>query len=148
MGSEGVGRMALTSTIARLATVPESQKESMFLLHSRYFCNVHRDAFFNDMNQKDWVIILREGREIVGFSTLQVLRCTVDDAERVFLFSGDTVVDRAHWQDSTLAGSFGHLMLRAMAEYDTRFPLLVPDLKGLSHVSLPSGLLQFLLPGI
>jgi hypothetical protein len=111
--------MALTSTIARLATVPESQKESMFLLHCRYFCNVHRDAFFNDMNQKDWVIILREGREIVGFSTVQVLRCTVDDAERVFLFSGDTVVDRAHWQESTLAGSFGHLLLRAMAEYNT-----------------------------
>jgi len=118
MGSEGVSPVALTSIIARLATVLESQKESMFLLHSRYFCNVHRDAFFNDMNQKDWVIILRERREIVGFSTLQILRCAVDDAERVFLFSGDTIVDREHWQDSTLAGSFGHLILRAMAEYD------------------------------
>jgi hypothetical protein len=88
----------------------------MFLLHSRYFCNVHRDTFFRDMNGKDWVIILHDARDLVGFSTLQVLRLPVEGIERVFLFSGDTVVDLAHGQDSTLAGCFGHFMLRLMAE--------------------------------
>ena len=32
----------------------------------------------------------------------------------VFLFSGDTVVDRAHWRNPALAGAFGHMMLRAI----------------------------------
>ena len=89
----------------------------MFLLHGRYFCNVHRDIFLHDMEGKDWVIILRDEHGLAGFSTLQVIRLAVDGIDRVFLFSGDTIVDRAHWQDSTLAGCFGHFMLRLMAEH-------------------------------
>ncbi len=110
--------MPLTSVIASLPKVSECQKESMFLLHSRYFCNTGRSAFFHDMNEKDWVIQLRNGQDIVGFSTLQVLRLPVDGSERIFLFSGDTIVDQAYWQSSALAGSFGHFMLRLMAEYE------------------------------
>lgn len=94
-------------------------KESMFALHGRYFSRVHRDTFFHDMNEKDWVIVLRDGPDIVGFSTLQLIPLRIQDTERIFLFSGDTIVDRAHWRDSTLAGCFGHFMLRLMAEHPT-----------------------------
>lgn len=110
--------MPLTSRIARLARVTDTQKEEMFQLHQRYYSNVRRDPFFRDMNEKDWVIILLDGEAIVGFSTLQLLRLPIDGVEHLFLFSGDTVVDRAHWfQDSTLSGSFGRFMLRLIAEY-------------------------------
>lgn len=89
----------------------------MCALHGRYFSNAPHDAFLRDMNEKDWVIILRDDREIVGFSTLQLIRLHVNGAERLFLFSGDTIVDRAHWRDSTLAGCFGHFILRLLAEH-------------------------------
>lgn len=112
--------MPLTSVIARVPKVPVSLKESMLLLHGRYFSNVHPDTFFSDMNAKDWVIVLRDRGSIAGFSTLQVLRLPIDGVERMFLFSGDTIVDRAHWQDSTLAGCFGHFMLKLMAEHAGR----------------------------
>lgn len=108
--------MPLVSTIARLTRVPDALKESMLALHGLYFCNVGRRDFFEDLREKDWVILLRNGRDIAGFSTLKIIRLPVDGVERVFLFSGDTIVDRAHWQDSTLAGSFGHFMLRLMDE--------------------------------
>ncbi len=118
MAEESSEIMPLTSVIARLPRVPESQKESMFLLYNRYFSNVSLTSFLHDMNEKDWVIQLRNGPNIVGFSTLQVLRLPVGGAERIFLFSGDTIVDQAHWQSSALAGSFGHFMLRLMADYE------------------------------
>ena len=108
--------MPLTSVIARVPRVADSLKESMFQLHCRYFCNVRRETFFHDMSGKDWIILLHNAQELVGFSTLQVIRLPVVGVERVFLFSGDTVVDLAHGQDSTLAGCFGHFMLRLMAE--------------------------------
>ncbi len=107
--------MPLASVIAALPRIQASEKDAMFLLHKRYFCNVRRDNFLKDLAEKQWVILLRDGGEIVGFSTLQVIRLSVDAGERVFLFSGDTIVDQAHWQDSTLAGCFGHVMLRLLA---------------------------------
>ncbi len=93
------------------------EKENLLTLHSRYFRNVCQDLFFRDLNAKDHVILLRDGTQIVGFSTLQVLRLSVAEIPRVFLFSGDTIVDRRYWLDSHLAGCFGHYMLRLMDQY-------------------------------
>ena len=109
--------MSVESNIVRASKVPDAWKDAMFELYGRYFCNISRRAFADDLAEKNWVIVLRDGNEIVGFSTLQVLHLAVDAVERVFLFSGDTVVDRAHWHDSTLAGCFGHFMLRLMREW-------------------------------
>lgn len=109
--------MPLQSTIASLTRVTDAQKESMFALHRRYFSHVLRETFYRDLNEKGWVIILSAGPEIVGFSTLQLIPLRVLGAQRIFLFSGDTIVDRAHWHDSTLAGCFGHFMLRLIDEH-------------------------------
>lgn len=110
--------MPLTSVIARIANLTGAQQEGMFLLFTRYFCNVRRPVFLHDLHEKDWVILLRDGPEIVGFSTLQLLRLSIAGADRLFLFSGDTIVDRAHWwRDSALAGSFGQFMLRLIADH-------------------------------
>ena len=110
--------MPTRPTIARLAAVSQSRKEEMFALHDRYFANVARDAFMRDMNEKDWIILLKDERDsIVGFSTLQILRLPVDNREHVFLFSGDTIVDAEHRLNNALAGSFGHFMLRLMDIY-------------------------------
>jgi len=107
----------MISTIARLTKVTDTQRESMFRLHRRFFDNVSRETFDRDMGEKDWVILLRNGaEEIAGFSTLQIIRLRVAGRDRLFLFSGDTVVDHAHWQDSKLAGSFGRFMLRLVEE--------------------------------
>lgn len=107
----------LETTIARLSKITDTQRESMFVLHNRYFSNVRREKFYRDMDEKDWAIILRDGGEIVGFSTLQIIRLRVGGAERIFLFSGDTIVDCAHWRDSTLAGSFAHFMLKLIHDF-------------------------------
>lgn len=110
--------MPLTSVIAKVANISHAQKDAMFLLYSRYYDNIDRNNFHREFNEKDWVIVLQDGDDIAGFSTLQVIRLEVGGRERLFLFSGDTIVDRAHWQDSKLAGSFGHFMLRMMAEHN------------------------------
>jgi hypothetical protein len=106
--------MALTSTIVKTTKLTETQKEAMFGLHCRYFCNVQHDIFLRDLHEKGWVIMLYEMGQLVGFSTQQVFRLDAAGAERIFLFSGDTIVEPQHWQDSKLAGSFGHLILRLM----------------------------------
>jgi len=103
--------LPLQSEIKSLKRLTREEKENLLALHSRYFQNVRRENFFRDLNAKDHVILLRDGTQIVGFSTLQILRLSVAQIPRIFLFSGDTIVDRRHWLDSHLAGCFGHYML-------------------------------------
>lgn len=108
--------MPLEAVITKVDRVSDGQKDAMFQLHRRYFANVVQEVFLRDMSEKDWVILLLDGREVVGFSTQQLVRLAVAGSERLFLFSGDTIVDSKHWHDSRLAGSFGHLMQRLMRE--------------------------------
>jgi hypothetical protein len=103
--------------IIRQEKVTASDREAMWELHRRYFAHVTRDGFLSDMAGKDWVIVLRDDGGIGGFSTVQFLRVAVANATPVFLFSGDTVVDRAHWRSPALAGAFGHMMQRAIRTY-------------------------------
>ena len=100
-----------------VSKVRESLRREMLRLHSRYFCHVIHSRFMSDLAEKDWVIVLRGGKKLVGFSTIQVIRIRVRGLDRIFLFSGDTIVDRDYRQSPSLAGSFGHFMLRMLKEH-------------------------------
>ena len=64
----------LTSTIIRQSLVRQNDRLAMYDLHSSYFCNLNKHAFFNDMSKKDWIIILRDGNNIIcGFSTIEII---------------------------------------------------------------------------
>jgi hypothetical protein len=71
------------------------------------------------MSEKDWIIILcNENGIIVGFSTIQIIPMKIDSQDYTFLFSGDTAVSKKYRQQSTLAGSFIHFMMRMIDEMD------------------------------
>lgn len=104
--------------IVRLPYISNVDKEQMFTLLRHYFSNLKIDIFMKDMSEKDWVIVMREGEhKIFGFSTLQVLESGLGDREVVYVFSGDTIIDRDYWQYNTLAPAFGFFMLRMIEEY-------------------------------
>lgn len=104
--------MPLSAVITTPHHLDPTDRQALFQLHSRTFANVVRDTFMEDLAAKDWVMLLRDPAGcVVGFSTAKHLVCADTDADRHFLFSGDTVVDRRHWRDSRLAGCFGHLAL-------------------------------------
>lgn len=109
--------MRIDCSIARIEKLSAAEKRQMFNLHGRYFCHVVRQTFLADLEAKTWAIVLRQGPDIVGFSTLALLHRPCAGEMRHFIFSGDTIVDKAYWQSSAMAGSFGHFMLRMLAEH-------------------------------
>jgi hypothetical protein len=110
--------MPLSSHIVRQEQLTPADREELLALHARHFANVRRERFLADLAEKDWVILLRRpDQAIVGFSTQVLIALSLQGKEHRFLFSGDTVVERAHWRSPALAGSFGHLMLRLMDDY-------------------------------
>ena len=109
--------MPLHSTLSSIKNVLESDKQHMYALYCKYFTNTDFGRFYGDMNEKDWVIIQRHHGEIVGFSTHKLIPLMVNGHKKLFLFSGDTLIDQKYRAKSTLAGSFGHLLLYLIKEY-------------------------------
>lgn len=93
-------------------------RHEMFQLHDRYFAHLDKDRFMQDLSEKRWVIVIKDNQgALAGFSTVQVLETDVSGRCTLFIFSGDTIVDQSHRQNSALAGSFGHVMLRLLREH-------------------------------
>ena len=79
--------------VTRRDALTAADRDEMFALYASFF-DARRDVFERDLDEKDWVVLLRdEHGRVDGFSTL--MRMDVDDV--TVFFSGDTVVARHRW---------------------------------------------------
>lgn len=105
----------MRARIVQAGCLTASRRDRMFALYARHFRGARRERFDADLAEKESVIVLEaEDGGLAGFSTLMTLRLSIDGLDRTFLFSGDTIVDPAHWQSIALAGAFSHVMLRLL----------------------------------
>ncbi|MBM4164696.1 MAG: hypothetical protein FJ222_09700 [Lentisphaerae bacterium] len=110
--------MELEPHIIARTRLSDTVRDAMFDLHARHFVNVSRPQFMADLDEKDWIILLLKRRGgIAGFSTQKLLQPVDASGAARFLFSGDTSVEREHWNTPFIAGCFGHLMLKLMDLY-------------------------------
>lgn len=113
--------MRLNAYIHRQDLLNSSDIDDMYHLHANFYDNLCESTFLNDLDEKQWVILLRSGDgKIAGFTTIQVIDLDINGTGHRFLFSGDTIVDPGHWFESSLAGAFGHLMLWEIDNSDGR----------------------------
>ncbi len=89
--------------VARLQTDDRLQ---MYQLLSTYFQGVCPATFEADLEQKNWVLLLREAGELRGFSTLLIYQTQFAATPINVLYSGDTIMHPASWTSSALARSW------------------------------------------
>lgn len=90
--------------------VDSAREAAMYALLRRHFLGVDRERFRADLAEKNWVLLLEDGRgRLVGFSTLLLY----EDREGGFsgegdtvVYSGDTIVDPGAWGSPALARSW------------------------------------------
>jgi hypothetical protein len=87
----------LGGSVVQHTTVGE--RDEMYALFESYFAGTDRARFESDLDEKDGVILLRDGHRICGFSTFK----WIDDGDIVAFFSGDTIVDRDYWGETILS---------------------------------------------
>ncbi len=97
----------LVAEVLPVRSVKEFERAKMFQLFARYYEHVSYEQFCTDLAAKDDVIVLRDGEgQVQGFSTLVAVRLEVGGKTHHGVFSGDTVVDRAHWGQKALGVAF------------------------------------------
>ncbi len=74
-----------------------------FALYSRYYAPVDLAVFTADFLAKSWAVVLQDrAGKLCGFSTVERFWHQTPDGPVQVLFSGDTVIDQAHWGEQVL----------------------------------------------
>ncbi|ALX15278.1 hypothetical protein P350_27795 [Burkholderia cepacia JBK9] len=96
--------MELRATAVERAALGPGDIERMFSLYAASYCDTGRARFDHDLGDKTHCIVLRDaGGAIQGFSTLKQYDAHWRDAPIRVIFSGDTIIDPAHWGTQHLA---------------------------------------------
>ncbi|MGI9614319.1 MAG: hypothetical protein ACR2QO_15520 [Acidimicrobiales bacterium] len=99
----------LTGRTTPVAELTADERQQMYELLERYYENVDRRSFDDDLAQKRWAVLAIDHAGVVrGFSTQQLVSLASGGHA---LFSGDTVVDRAYWGRNPIASEWGRLAL-------------------------------------
>src|ERR1043166_4909626 len=91
--------LSLTSTAVPRESLSEADIRSMFVAFSESFDGASPDLFVRDLNNKNWIILLRDGetKELEGFSTLALYETQFNHQPFSVVYSGDTIIRRAYW---------------------------------------------------
>jgi hypothetical protein len=94
----------LCATIDHVRSLDDRAVAAMFDLYDRYYDATSRPLFEADLRNKDYVVTLRENSgALAGFSTLAVLDSEIGAKPLRAIYSGDTIIDHAHWGTQALA---------------------------------------------
>jgi hypothetical protein len=108
--------MGLVSHMVPLKDLTDSQIDEMFGLMERYYLNVSREEFMQDLENKDRVIILESQGVLKGFSTQLFFRHPIGDRNVNVVYSGDTIIEKERWGSMALPLAFGKLLLSLKEE--------------------------------
>jgi len=81
----------------------ESLRREMASLYLSTYDGTDEALFLHDLAKKDEALLVYDGGQLVGFTTLMVFEREWDGERIRVVYSGDTVIDRAHWGQQALA---------------------------------------------
>lgn len=108
---------AMEGRIVRREDLESQTADAMYALFQKYFAQCDRGVFDSDLAAKDRVILIYASGNLVGFSTAQTCLERINGKELPILFSGDTIVDRAHWGSGILERCWLKLAVETSEQY-------------------------------
>jgi len=94
----------LNATVIDVVKLDRDIRHSMYELFEQYYLATSLQMFVRDLASKDTVILLHDKENrLCGFSTLATSTINVGGETIRIVFSGDTIIERAHWGSHALA---------------------------------------------
>lgn len=105
--------MISEGAILSTAGLSRDDKETMRRLMAESFIDFNQRRFEQDLTEKPWTIILRDGvGRIVGFSTIDLMETEVDGSTVRVVYSGDTIIDSRYRATTALPRAFLRFLAR------------------------------------
>ncbi len=94
---------AYTTSFAAASALTEALKREMAGLYLANYDGTDEELFLSDLAKKDEVLLVHEADRLVGFTTMRFFEREWQSRTIRIVYSGDTIVDRAHWGQQALA---------------------------------------------
>jgi hypothetical protein len=91
-----------TSFVA-VSALSDALRCEMARLYLANYDGADESLFFSDLAKKQEVLVVHAGEQLAGFTTMRFFEREWRDRQIRVVYSGDTVVDRAHWGQQALA---------------------------------------------
>ncbi|MBX3171338.1 MAG: hypothetical protein KF760_28270 [Candidatus Eremiobacteraeota bacterium] len=101
--------MVIKQEVVAVSELPAAQLRLLQDLYEAHYGGLHH--FARDLSEKDWVLLLRSGQQVVGFSSLQ----RREQNAFVVYFSGDTLVLPDHRHAYDLPRLWGRFVFQQVA---------------------------------
>ena len=102
--------------IKYISQLSDDISERVVDLYLQYYDGSSEAQVLSDLAGKREILLLNYGNKLVGFTTLQVYTCDWLDKSIRVVYSGDTIVDQAHWGQQALAFRWISRMAQIKAE--------------------------------
>lgn len=94
----------MNGKIVKCSELSDVTRAQMYRLFCSQFDNVSMQQFVRDLDEKNWVLLLRNDlQELFCFSSMHIYDTTIGNDTITLVYSGDTVVDSDTWSDSALS---------------------------------------------
>ena len=108
----------LTGSVICRSDVDSVTRDELYRLFFRYYQKINRAAFDQDLDEKDWVLLLRDSAGVVqGFTTMKLYDLRYEGNRIRAIFSGNTIIEKQYWGDIALMKTWGKFMARRKCEY-------------------------------
>jgi hypothetical protein len=87
----------------KIGDLTESDRKQITELYLSYFDGSSKEQVISDLEKKTEILLVYFEDALVGFSTLELYDFEWENSLIQVLYSGDTIVDQAHWGQQALA---------------------------------------------
>lgn len=87
----------------KIHDLEEEDRRRIVELYLAHYDGSNETLFFSDLKNKTEILLVLYGETVVGFTTLEVYQREWEGKKIRVVYSGDTIVDRAHWGQHALA---------------------------------------------
>jgi hypothetical protein len=109
-----------TTSFVPAGALDDATKRRMASIYLAIYDGSSEALFLHDLAQKDEVLLVHAAGELVGFTTVRMFEREWQGDTVGVVYSGDTVVERAHWGQQALAFAWIERMGRLKAEWPQR----------------------------
>ena len=98
----------LCAKIIPATAVDDGMRDRMWEIFLKYYTGITREAFDKDLSKKNHVIMVCDtgDNSIQGFSTIEIMKHTLNGRKFLAVFSGDTIVEKEYWRQNALHMAF------------------------------------------
>lgn len=86
----------------KIINISEHEKNQIVQLYLNYYAGSSKKQVLADLENKSEIILMYCGEALVGFTTLQFYQTQWQNRPVRIVYSGDTIVDKAHWGQQAL----------------------------------------------